>query len=144
MQTVTSPILAFRGEWRFLSNFWPSTLTIEGIRYHSVEHAYQAMKTLDLEARQRISLLAYAKDAKRVGRTVILRPGWKDMRVAVMNNLVRQKFNQDVWLRQMLLSTGDAELVEGNNWGDRFWGVSRGVGENVLGKILMKVRSELR
>jgi predicted NAD-dependent protein-ADP-ribosyltransferase YbiA (DUF1768 family) len=60
-----------------------------------------------------------------------------------MEGLVRQKFSKDPVLRQRLLDTGDQDLVEGNTWGDTFWGVCRGQGSNWLGRILMDVRAEL-
>jgi hypothetical protein len=61
-----------------------------------------------------------------------------------MESLVKEKFTRDTELGAKLVATGDEELVEGNYWGDTFWGVCRGVGQNHLGKILMKVREELR
>jgi hypothetical protein len=83
--------------------------------------------------------------AKRFGKMLTIRPDWKNIRLSVMLNLVRQKFS-DPELGRKVLETGDALLVEGNDWGDRFWGVDLKSfeGENHLGKILMKVREELR
>jgi predicted NAD-dependent protein-ADP-ribosyltransferase YbiA (DUF1768 family) len=81
--------------------------------------------------------------AKRYGKIVVMRPDWNDVRLAIMEDLVRQKFLTSS-MERLLLSTGDAELIEGNYWGDTFWGVCRGVGENHLGKILMKIREELK
>lgn len=72
-----------------------------------------------------------------------LRPDWEEAKVGIMEELVRLKFTAHADLRARLLATGDAELIEGNNWNDRFWGVCRGQGQNQLGLILMKVRSEL-
>ena len=65
------------------------------------------------------------------------------MRIDIMTALVTQKFNRHIDLRKKLLATGDEELIEGNWWGDTFWGVCRGKGDNHLGKILMEVRSKL-
>ena len=61
-----------------------------------------------------------------------------------MEECVRFKFTHHTELRDALLATADVELIEGNTWGDRIWGVYQGEGENHLGKILMKIRSELR
>jgi len=61
----------------------------------------------------------------------------------MMEELLRLKFESPE-LRKLLLETGEHELIEGNNWGDRFWGVVDGVGDNHLGKLLMKIRAELR
>jgi len=134
----------FQGEHRFLSNFWPAPVVYDGQKYPSVEFAYQAAKTLDRH--ERLFILACDKpgQAKKIGKSLTLRPGWDDMKLAVMEKLVRQKFTRHENLKAMLVATGDAELVETNAWGDVFWGVCDGKGENHLGKILMKVREEFR
>ena len=133
----------FDGEHAFLSNFWPSPLTLDGITYPTVEHAFQAAKAIDPLERQRIAALPTPGAAKRAGRKVAIRPDWEQVNVAIMEDLVRRKF-ADPELAGKLLATGDEELIEGNTWNDRFWGVCRGVGRNELGKILMRVRAELR
>ena len=79
--------------------------------------------------------------AKRMGRKIAIRNDWEAVKEKVMLSVVRAKF-EDAYLRRLLTATGTAALIEGNEWGDRFWGVCRGEGENRLGKILMKVRSE--
>ncbi|GJQ27182.1 MAG: hypothetical protein HBSAPP02_22140 [Phycisphaerae bacterium] len=135
---------SFSGEYRYLSNFWLAAVTYEGKRYPSVEHAYQAAKTLDVGERARIAGLATASEAKRAGRGLRVRVDWEQVKLGVMEQCVRDKFLNHADLGAKLLATGEAELVEGNDWGDRFWGVCEGRGENHLGKILMKVRSELR
>ena len=83
-------------------------------------------------------------EAKRLGRRVRLRSGWEQVKYDVMLDVVRAKFNQHPDLAQKLLATGDEELVEGNDWSDTYWGVCNGRGKNMLGKILMRVRAELR
>jgi len=137
-------IAEFGGHHRFLSNFWPSEIEFEGSTYATVEHAYQAAKTLDLEERRRIAGLATPAEAKRAGRALTPRADWEQVKFEVMEGCVRQKFATHAELRELLIDTGDAELEEGNTWGDRVWGVYEGQGENRLGKILMKVREELR
>jgi N-glycosidase YbiA len=77
------------------------------------------------------------------GKRVALRSDWEVVKVGIMEQCLRSKFAGSE-LRSLLLSTGDAELVEGNTWNDRFWGVCRGKGQNHLGKLLMRIRSELR
>ena len=134
----------FHGENRFLSNFHPSTVGFEGKEYPSVEAAYQAAKTLDTDVREQIRLAPTPGKAKRLGRKLDIRDNWDDIKIGVMENLVRQKFSNNPELREMLLNTADKELIEGNHWGDIFWGVSKGIGKNNLGIILMKVRDELR
>lgn len=134
-------ITKFHGDHAFLSNFHPVPVVFEGLEFPSVEHAYQAAKTVDPAERQRF-LTGTAAQAKRAGRKVTLRPDWAEVRLGVMERLVRQKFRRPE-LRELLLATGEAELVEGNHWNDTFWGVCKGKGENHLGRILMKVRAEL-
>lgn len=141
---VQTPITEFQGEHRFLSNFWPAPTEFEGIRYPTSEHAYQAAKTPDLNERRRIAALATPSQAKAAGRAAVHRADWEQVKFDVMERCVRDKFTRNPDLRAKLLATGGAELIEGNSWGDRVWGVYRGEGENRMGKILMKVRAELR
>lgn len=136
-------IVEFRGEYRFLSNFYPAEVELDGKEYPSVEHAFQAAKTLNPLSRARIHVCETAGGAKRLGKTVPLREDWEEVKIDVMTNLVTQKFSRHPELKEKLLATGDRELVEGNWWGDTFWGVCRGTGENHLGKILMQVRDWL-
>jgi len=128
----------FSGRHRYLSNFSPAPVKLDGVTYPTVEHAYQAAKTLGDQTHFQTGSPG---DAKRRGRVVGLRPDWESVKVAVMLDLLRQKF-ADRDRMSALLGTGDAELIEGNTWGDRFWGVCRGSGENHLGKLLMQVRAE--
>lgn len=135
-------IVSFSGEYRFLSNFYPAVVQLDGLEFPTVEHAYQAAKTLNLEARALIQSLASPARAKRAGQQVVLRENWEHDKVAVMHDLLTQKF-ADPDLAQQLLATGQRNLVEGNTWGDTFWGVCDGVGLNWLGKLLMTVRTDL-
>jgi ribA/ribD-fused uncharacterized protein len=127
-------ITEFTGEHRFLSNFWPSEVTLDGLKFSTVEHAYQASKTLN------IMICPTPGKAKRMGKTVTLREDWGIVKQNVMLGLIAQKFCLHEDLKQRLLATGNQEIVEGNNWGDTFWGVCNGVGENWLGKTIMAVR----
>lgn len=126
----------FHGDYAFLSNFWPGGKD-------TLEHKFQAAKTLDQEERLTILSAATPGRAKKLGQKCKLRPNWEKIKISVMRDLLKEKF-QDPDLRQWLLETGDEELVEGNTWGDTFWGVCDGVGENHLGKLLMELRSSLR
>jgi N-glycosidase YbiA len=134
----------FNGEFAFLSNFYPAANRYAGLVYPTVEHAFQAAKTQDDTEKRQIAAAHSPGQAKRLGRAVRLRPDWESVKVAVMTELVREKFATHPELRERLLATGDAELIEGNTWNDRFWGVSGGFGKNWLGRILMQVRQELR
>lgn len=135
-------ITEFKGNFAFLSNFAVAPVAYEGMLFPTVEHAYQAAKTLDWSDREQIRKTYSAGKAKQMGKRVQLRQDWNDVRLHVMTILLRQKFRVEPF-RSLLLSTGDAELIEGNWWNDTFWGVCRGKGENNLGKIIMQIRGEL-
>ena len=139
-------IKEFQGENRFLSNFYPCRIDWEEIVYSSVEHAYQASKTLNLQERLRIASLSTPGKAKRTGSRLTIRPDWESVKISVMESLVRQKFTRHQILKQALLATGNQEIQEGNTWSDTFWGVSLSTGEgrNELGKIIMRIREKLQ
>lgn len=146
------PIIeSFYGRWAFLSHFYPSVLTYEGIVYPTGEHAYNAAKTLDRVKRYEIAEAATPAKAKKMGRAVELRPLWKEaLRYEVMRDVLRAKFTCRPGRVQALLSTGDAVLIEGNYWHDQHWGNCRcgrpqctKPGLNVLGLLLMELRYEL-
>lgn len=134
--------MKFREEFAFLSNFHAAPVTIQGITYPTSEHAYVATKTKDLKLRKVIATLTTPGIAKRYGRTMDVRNDWMQIRVQAMEYIVDQKFRQNHDLKRKLVMTHDLELVEDNTWGDTFWGVCDGKGENHLGKILMQVRDK--
>lgn len=134
---------SFNGEYYFLSNYYYSPIVFEGIHYPTVEHAFQAAKTLNNNKRLEIAKMRTPGQAKKAGRTISLRPDWEEVKFDVMKKCVKSKF-EDYDLRNRLLSTGDVELIEGNWWNDTVWGVCNGIGQNNLGKILMEVRDEIR
>lgn len=134
----------FDGEYRFLSNFWKHPVTYGGAVYPNNEAAFQAAKCANPAQKKMFETMENPGDAKRAGRRVQLRPDWEDVKVGIMTDIVRAKFAPGSGLAEKLLATGDAKLVEGNTWNDTFWGVCRGRGRNELGKILMKIRDELR
>lgn len=136
-------ISTFSGRYAFLSNFYPHAIEYEGQRYPTSEHAFQAAKTLSPVRRRYIAGLPTPGQAKRAGRELNLRPMWDDIKIAVMEEILRKKF-ADPDLREMLIDTHPRRLVEGNTWGDTFWGVdiNLGDGQNYLGKLLMKLRQE--
>lgn len=138
---MTPTIDSFTGDFAFLSNFHPCEIEFEGIKFPTVEHAFQAAKTLSVHDREAIRAAATPGKAKRLGRKVDLRRDWNNIRVSVMEQLLRIKFS-DPWLRELLDITKGATLVEGNTWNDTFWGVCKGKGDNNLGKLLMKIRDE--
>ena len=149
-------ITKFDGDHFFLSNFFPAPLEFEGMMFKTSEHAFQAMKTEDLDERRWVADQQTAGQAKRAGelladvasflrgRKITLRPDWNEIRVDVMENIVREKFRQNPHLIDELIATGSEDLIEGNNWNDTFWGVCSGNGANWLGRILMKLRFEFK
>lgn len=135
----------FRGEFAFLSNFYPSEITTLDERiWPTVEHAFQAAKTRNKTVQEAIRSLPTPGEAKKAGRRVTLRPDWEQGKLGFMRHLVTLKFTQNEHLREALLATGETKLIEENTWNDTFWGVCGGVGKNHLGKILMMVREELK
>lgn len=136
-------IYGFTGAYRWLSNFWPCVIRMSGVDYPTAEHAYQAAKTLNKEDRLAISQLSTPGQAKKAGRALDIRPNWDDIKLKAMKAIVMYKFKYNDELRNLLLATGEEEIMETNYWGDTFWGVCNGIGQNHLGKILMEVRKEL-
>ena len=139
---MAETIAAFTGIHAFLSNFHRHPFAWNGRRWETAEHPYQAYKTIDPVARERIAAAPTPGAAKRAGRAVELRADWETVKRQVMQSILVAKFSVPD-LRRRLLETGDAELVEGNHWGDTYWGVCRGTGRNELGRILMRIRGRI-
>lgn len=138
-----SKIISFNNQFRFLSNFWPYEVVLDHIRYRTVEHAYQAAKTLSIVERDIINKLATPGQAKRYGKRVTLRKDWNVIKIPVMIDLIQQKFSKESALAYKLIETYPLEIEEGNTWGDTFWGICNDKGQNHLGIILMKQREFL-
>lgn len=148
----------FDGRYSFLSNFYPCEIEYQGIKYPSVEHYYVAMKCNNDQMidgvyytrgdfRELISRISTAGKAKILGRKIKLRSDWDEKKLEVMKWGLNQKFKSDE-LQQLLLSTGNEEIIEGNWWHDNFFGSCTCAkcgdrGNNHLGKLLMMIRSEL-
>lgn len=140
-------IYGFFEEYRCFSNFHVLKTPIvfsDGITYPTSEHLYMALKTLNLDVRKAISLASTGAKAKALGREVLLRPDWDRFHTKAMYLAVKEKFDANEDIREILLSTGLLYLEETNWWNDTFWGVCDGVGENMLGKTLMQVRDAYR
>lgn len=136
-------ITSFRGNYFFLSNFYPCSISYDSFTFSCVEAAFQAAKCANREDMSQFQTLG-AAEAKKLGRRISLRQDWDSVKVEIMRDLLHLKFSS-IELAQMLLSTGSEILQEGNTWNDTFWGVNAhtGQGRNVLGKLLMEVRAEL-
>lgn len=133
----------FDGEYAFLSNYSTSPFRIDYILFPTMEHYFQANKADNQNDYLHIAYAPTPGEAKRLGRKIQLRPDWEKIKDKVMLTGLRKKF-ADPELRSLLLSTGDEELIEGNYWGDTYWGVCNGVGQNKLGQLLMQVREEIK
>lgn len=103
---------------------------------------FSGCQDLDQEDRKRFQTMETII-AKREGYKVKLRENWEDIKIDVMYQIVLAKFSQNEFLKQKLIATGREWLEEGNTWGDRTWGTVNGVGQNLLGHVLMTVRSVL-
>lgn len=141
----TVEISGFVGEYRFLSNFYPCHISFYNLQFTSVEAAFQAAKCQDVNQREKFCGLS-AAEAKRFGRTVALRSDWDQSNVKIMNSLLVRKFHENPELRERLIATGVAPLMESNTWHDDFWGNCTCnrckciEGSNILGRILMDIR----
>jgi ribA/ribD-fused uncharacterized protein len=135
-------INSFRGEYSFLSNFHSCVIEYEGFTYKSSEAAYQSAKFQTRESKLSLTF-ATAAESKRAGATAKKPENWDVIKLKVMEDILNLKFAKEPF-RSWLLATGDQEIVEGNNWGDRFWGVCDGEGQNHLGRLLMKIRAKIK
>lgn len=143
----TAPIARFSDEHRFLSNFWfvPGGVTLGALSGPTVEHVFQAAKTLDPAEQAAVLAIRSPGAAKRAGSTVTLRPDWEHVKLGVMARLQASKY-RDPEMARLLAGTADAYLTEGNHWCDTFWGVCSchthsAEGQNWLGRLLMIQRS---
>lgn len=140
----------FDENYSFLSNFHPSPMVINGIYYPTVEHYFQSEKTIDEMEKFNIIHASSPNTAKGFGRHCTLCPNWENIKDSVMLRGVQEKFRQNKNLKEKLLATGNAILIEGNTWHDNYWGNCtcfrcRDIkGKNQLGKTLMFIRSELK
>lgn len=133
-------------EFGWFSNFAPFPIRVEGERWPTSEHYFQAQKFEDRAYRKRIQQARTPMLAAQLGRDrkQKLRRDWESVKVGVMRAAVLAKFSQHEELRELLLSTGDARIVE-HTENDDYWGDGGdGSGKNMLGRLLMEVREQLR
>jgi ribA/ribD-fused uncharacterized protein len=142
---MASVIDRFIGQYSFLSNFSPAPVVLDGLTYPTVEHAYQAAKFSSAAQRAKIRACQTPGRAKRLAATLPgIDPHWDAHKLLVMEGLLLQKFAPESTLLQLLVDTYPADLVEGNTWGDTFWGICEGQGQNHLGRLLTRIRDEAR
>ena len=143
MDHMPDIITRFRGPFKFLSNLYPTPITYKGNTYCCLEAAYQAQKSLDPAIQERFANIRLPYKARGMGQRIkTIRPDWFDIRISIMEELLYIKFSHPQ-LKEWLQCTGQNKIVECNTWGDTFWGIYNGVGENHLGTLLMKVRDTL-
>lgn len=143
MDHMPDIITRFRGPFKFLSNLYPTPITYKGNTYCCLEAAYQAQKSLDPAIQERFANIRLPYKARGMGQRIkTIRPDWFDIRISIMEELLYIKFSHPQ-LKEWLQCTGQSKIVECNTWGDTFWGIYNGVGENHLGTLLMKVRDTL-
>lgn len=138
---MTDDINSFQGEYDWLSNFSKAPVTYEGVEYPSVENAYQAAKFP--QSQREFFLTCTPSQSKAKVKGLQMSHVWHKIKLRVMDGLLQQKFRIPEY-REKLLATGDRKLIEGNWWNDTFWGVCKGKGENHLGRLIMKIRDDLR
>ena len=142
-------ITSFEGKYSFLSNFYACQTEYHNVKYPTSEHAYQAAKTANPIQKEAIRKADTPDDAKRLGRRVEIKSNWDEIKDEVMYEIVSNKF-KNKRMQAKLLATENEILVEGNYWHDNHFGSCyckkclQLPKENILGKILMRVRDELK
>lgn len=133
-------------EYGEFSNFKAYPIELNDKTWPTVEHYFQAQKFAGTEHEEELRTTESPMVVARKGRarTRPLRPDWEEVKDGIMREAVIAKFNQHPELCELLLSTGDEEIVE-KTTRDYYWGCGTdGTGRNMLGRILMEVRQELR
>ena len=144
MPEAGDAVLFYEGKHYYLSNFSSFMVEWMGALWPTSEHAYQAAKFRDMFLRKSIRRATSAHEAKKLARrhSNEIRPDWDEVKVDCMRSILTAKLQQHTFIQDMLVGTGDAELVE-DSPRDSFWG--RGPdwdGENQLGNIWMGLRAE--
>ncbi len=138
-------IKEFQGEYRWLSNFMPCEVYLEGIEYKSVEHAYMSAKSSDPAWKTICQTTESPGHVKRQSCTIAIRKDWEFVKKTIMLECLIQKYKQEPY-KTNLINTGDLYIQEGNTWGDKFWGIDlrTGHGQNNLGLMIMNIRTDLQ
>ena len=135
-----------KGDYGCFSNFSGHPFKLKGKTWPTTEHYFQAQKFAGAADEEEIRRTPSPMIAARKGRSRKrpLRPDWEQVKDDIMREAVLAKFQQHDDLREMLLSTGDADIVE-KTTRDYYWGCgNKGTGKNMLGRILMETRNALR
>lgn len=145
MSNAPLVINEFKGVYRWLSNFAPADVVFRGVQYPTVENAYQSAKKDDTTWSIRCQMFSPAQAKKESRSLCMIHPDWDTMKIGVMFSLLVQKYNSEPY-RSRLLKTGSTQIIEGNTWGDVFWGVDlkTGKGQNILGRMIMVIRTSIQ
>lgn len=135
----------YESSYFLFSNFSPHRLVYKGVEYPTLEHAFQAQKFTDEEIRKKIREAPSPLMAYQIGRSSNgVREDWSDIKLDVMQELLKEKVLQHEEVRKALIETSNEEIIE-ENPNDDFWGNGKdGTGENQMGKLLIKVRNDLK
>lgn len=135
-----------KDQYGCFSNFSRHGFTLKGKKWKTNEHYFQAQKFVGTKYEEEVSLAKTPFDAAKIGRDrdKPIRNDWEEVKVEIMKEGVMKKFQEHSDIKNILLSTGDKEIIE-NTTNDYYWGCGNdGSGKNMLGKILMEVRSILK
>lgn len=135
-------IKSFNGRYKFLSNFFEYPMICGQNTWKTAEHWYQAIKVEEEKDFVQIRDCDSPKTAKELGNTCKRWGYWHVIKLHYMEMILKRKFSIPK-LADKLLSTKEIYLENCNNDNDVFWGTVNGIGENHLGKILMKIREEI-
>jgi hypothetical protein len=130
----------------YMSNYSRHRFFVYGRWWNCVEAPYQAAKTFDEAEKNLIHQAKGSNEARLLGQKVTFRSDWDQVKDIVMEECLIAKFLQHKDIRDQLIATGEEELIEDTtSSNDMYWGCGTdGTGQNKLGKILMKVRKELK
>lgn len=128
------------------SNFSRHSLKLKGKLWLTSEHYFQAQKFEGTEHEENVRICKTPREAADMGRRrdLPLRKDWEQVKDGVMYDAIKAKFTQHPEILKILLSTGDEEIIEDSPI-DWYWGCGKdGTGKNMLGKLLVKLRDELK
>ncbi|XP_055306012.1 uncharacterized protein F44E2.8-like [Sitodiplosis mosellana] len=148
MDKTSGEISIFRGKYFFLSTLYLSDIKYQKYVYNSVEHIYQTARCAEKSDKEKMRNVTTPKAAKILGKFIKPRPYWDVEKMRAMSHGNELKFLRHPKLRKKLIKTGNKQLINQNYWHDTYWGVCgctkhKKTGMNLLGKILMKIRSEM-
>jgi ribA/ribD-fused uncharacterized protein len=137
---------SFRGDKFFLSNFYGSPIVVKGKMYLTSEHFYQASSAEKEEDAEKIRLCKTPGETKKIVKNIKKRKDWDSIKLKIMNIALTYKFFQNIEIARKLYDTKNEEIIEYNNWGDKFWGkdIETKEGKNNLGILLMDVRKRIK